>query len=128
LRGGKALAVDIEKIKENLRRRESIRKEAFRDRFDAATRDFDRIVGMIVEKYSPKRIVQWGSLLDAEQFDDHSDIDIAVEGILDAESYFALLGDAMKLTRFPLDIVQLEKIEPEFAELILFKGRIVYES
>ncbi len=63
-----------------------------------------------------------------EQFDENSDIDIAIEGILDATRYFALLGDAMELTRFPIDIVQLEKIEPEFAELILLKGKIIYES
>jgi hypothetical protein len=44
-------------------------------------------------------------------------------GINEAERYFALLGDAMGLTRFSLDIVQLEKIEPEFAELILLKGK-----
>jgi hypothetical protein len=34
----------------------------------------------------------------------------------------------MEMTKFPLDIVQLEKIEPEFAELILLKGKIIYES
>ena len=98
------------------------------ERFHAATKDFDRIVRMIVEKYRPRRIVQWGSLLRPDHFDEHSDIDIATEGILDAETWFALLGDAMELTRFPLDIVQLEKIEPEFAAQILRKGKVVYES
>jgi hypothetical protein len=39
-----------------------------------------------------------------------------------------LLGDAMALTRFRVDIVQLERIEPEFAELIRLKGKVVYES
>jgi len=37
-------------------------------------------------------------------YDENSDIDIAVEGIIDAEKYFAMLGDAMSLTRFRLDI------------------------
>lgn len=120
--------MDIKKVKENLGKRKAIRKEAARRRFDQATRDFEKIVRMIIDDYAPKRIVQWGSLLHPEQFDDHSDIDIAVEGILDAETYFALLGDAMNLTRLPLDIVQLEKIEPEFAELILLKGKVVYEG
>ena len=31
------------------------------------------------------------------------------------------------MTEFPVDIVQLERIEPEFRELLLKKGRIVYE-
>jgi len=65
--------------------------------------------------------------LDFQAFDENSDIDIAIEGIIDAEKYFALLGDAMSLTRFPLDIVQLERIEPEFAEIILSKGKLIYE-
>ncbi len=120
--------LDIKKIKKNLHKREEIKKQARLKRFDAATRDFCTIVQMIINRYSPKKIVQWGSLLLSEQFDENSDIDIAIEGILDAARYFALLGDAMELTRFPLDIVQLEKIEPEFAELILLKGKIIYES
>ena len=82
---------------------------------------------MIINRYQPLKIVQWGSLLDFQTFDENSDIDIAVEGIINAEKYFALLGDAMLLTRFPLDIVQLERIELEFAELILSKCKIIYE-
>jgi len=120
--------LNIKKVKENLYKREQIKKEARLKRFDAAISDFNAIIQMIINQYSPKKIVQWGSLLHAEQFDENSDIDIAIEGILDAAKYFALLGDAMKLTRFPLDIIQLEKIEPEFAELILLKGKIIYES
>ncbi len=119
---------DIQKIKENLQKREDAKKQARRERFEAATRDFDAIVRMIIDKYAPEQIVQWGSLLHPEQFDEHSDIDIALKGITDAETYFALLGDAMDLTRFRLDIVQLEKIEPEFAELIMSKGKIIHES
>ena len=119
---------DIQKIKENLHQREESRRQARRKRFDAASDDFRAIVRMIITRYSPRKIVQWGSLLHPEQFDENSDIDIAVEGITDAERYFALLGDAMNLTRFRPDIVQLEKIEPEFAELILLKGKTIYEA
>ncbi|QTA82130.1 Uncharacterized protein dnl_44970 [Desulfonema limicola] len=120
--------MDIKKIKENLQKREQKKKDARLKLFEAALFDFNAIIQMIINRYSPKRIVQWGSLLDSNKFDENSDIDIALEGILDPEKYFALLGDAMELTRFPLDIVQLEKIEPEFAELILLKGKIIYES
>ena len=111
--------LDIKAINENLHKREAIKRQARLNRFELSTGDFWSIVRMIIDKYSPKKIVQWGSLLFSEQFDENSDIDIAIEGISDATRYFALLGDAMELTRFPLDIVQLEKIEPEFAELIL---------
>ncbi len=120
--------MDIKKIKETLLKREQAKRQAELKRFAAATDDFSAIIQMIISRYSPKKIVQWGSLLHPEQFDENSDIDIAVQGITDAERYFALLGDAMQMTCFPLDIVQLEKIEPEFAELILLKGKIIYES
>jgi hypothetical protein len=31
------------------------------------------------------------------------------------------------MTRFPVDIVQLEHVEPAYRELILEKGLVVYE-
>ncbi len=122
------IILDIKKVKENLYKRNEIKKQARLKRFNAATNDFNVIVRMIINKYSPEKIVHWGSLLHPEQFDENSDIDIAIKGIPEAKRYFALLGDAMELTRFPLDIVQLEKIEPEFSDLILSKGKVIYES
>ena len=97
------------------------------ERWRQAKADCANIVTMIIERYKPKRLVQWGSLLDKEQFNERSDIDLALEGIVDAETYFALLGDAMNMTSFRVDIVQLEKIEPEFASLIRSKGIVIYE-
>jgi hypothetical protein len=38
-----------------------------------------------------------------------------------------LLGEAQDMTRFPLDIVQLEKIAPEHAEDIRQHGKLIYE-
>ncbi|MEA2013241.1 MAG: hypothetical protein U9O87_09250 [Verrucomicrobiota bacterium] len=52
-----------------------------------AKKDFDSIVDMLRE-YNPKRIYQWGSLLNSEQFDVNSDIDIAVEGIKSVAIFF----------------------------------------
>jgi predicted nucleotidyltransferase len=72
-------------------------------------------------------VYQWGSLIDGSHFSEISDIDIAVEGIRTADKYFALLGDAMVMTEFPLDIVQLEKIDPEFRKQIMIRGKLVYE-
>jgi len=95
--------------------------------FEKAENDCRNIVTMIIEKYSPKRVYQWGSLLHPDQFREYSDIDLAVEGITDVEIFFSLIGDAMRLTRFHLDIVQIEKIEPEFAESIITRGKTVYE-
>ncbi len=43
-------------------------------------------------------------------FSEISDIDIALEGLSGPEEYFAILGDAMFMTSFPLDIIELEMI------------------
>lgn len=96
-------------------------------RLKQARRDFEAISGMIIEKYKPAAIYQWGSLLRENHFSEISDIDIAVEGITSPEDFFSLLGEAMQMTEFPLDIVQMEKIEPEFRSQILKRGRVVYE-
>jgi len=56
-----------------------------------------------------------------------SDIDIAVEGIADTETFFELYGKALALTSFPLDVVDLARIEPAHADSIRGRGRLVYE-
>ena len=113
--------------KKHLLQKERLRKKANQFRFVQAQQDAEKIVQMIVEKYSPLRIYQWGSLLYPDQFQEISDIDIGVEGICDVVQFFSLLGEAMKRTKFSLDIVQMEKLVPEFAEIIKMKGRVVYE-
>lgn len=119
---------NIKRAKENLRRREEERRMHNLELWRQARSDFDNIVLMVIERYRPKRLIQWGSLLDSGKFDERSDIDLATEGVVEAERYFALLGDAMAMTAFRVDIVQLEKIEPEFAEIIRSKGVVIYED
>jgi predicted nucleotidyltransferase len=92
-----------------------------------AVHDFDAIVRMIIDEFNPSRVYQWGSLLRPDRFRDYSDIDVAVEGVVEAEAYFRMVGKAQAMTDFPVDIVQLEKIEPEFAQSIRTDGKLVYE-
>ena len=92
-----------------------------------ARRDFKKILALIVTKYRPTRIYQWGSLLDKDHFNERSDLDIAVEGVKSAKDFFAIYGDADALTGFPLDLVELDKIHPLHAESIRKNGRLVYE-
>ena len=107
------------------KRKKRIRRN--RGLYKKASNDCSKIIKMIIEKYNPKRIYQWGSLLHPEQFCEISDIDIAVEGIGSAELFFALYGDASDLTAFPLDLVELEKIEPVHRNSIVKRGKAVYE-
>ncbi len=119
--------VDIQKARENLEKRAEIRRSRNLKLHAAAVEDSKRIIEMIAADYKPRWIIQWGSVLDSRNFNSYSDIDIAVEGITEAETFFRLLGDAMAMTSFPLHIVQIEKIEPEYAESILERGKVVYE-
>ena len=121
------MKVDLIRSREFLRRRSADRQAALDKRFAQATAEARAIVALAAQRYRPKRIYQWGSLLDRSRFWEHSDVDVAVEGLASAGQFFALYGDADRLTSFPLDLVELERIEPEYAELIRTKGRLVYE-
>ena len=109
-----------------LARREAVRQRELDSRFRTAWVDFDRIVEMIVREFGPLRIWQWGSLLHRRHFSVRSDIDIAVEGLGPAERLFQLHARAEELTGLPLHIVELERIEPEYARLIRTSGRLVH--
>ncbi|MDE0024595.1 MAG: hypothetical protein OXP69_09320 [Spirochaetaceae bacterium] len=109
-----------------LQRREASRQRELDARFDAAWSEFDSIVEMIVREFAPLRVWQWGSLLDRRHFSARSDIDIAVEGLGRAERLFELYARAEELTTFPLHVVELERIETEYARLIRGSGRLVH--
>jgi len=38
-----------------------------------------------------------------------------------------MIGEADEMTDFPLDIVQIEKIDPIFGDSIRKKGKLIYE-
>ena len=109
-----------------LRRRQADRQRKLDERFETAWGEFDRIVEMIVGEFAPRRIWQWGSLLHRSRFSERSDIDIALEGLGSAERLFQVHARAEELSTFPLDIVELERIEPEYAHLIRTWGRLVH--
>ena len=110
-----------------LRRREAARQRGLDERFETAWEEFHRIVEMIAGEFAPYRIWQWGSLLHRHRFCERSDdIDIALEGLGAAERLFQVYARAEELSTFPLDIVELERIEPEYAHLIRTTGRLVH--
>lgn len=90
-----------------------------------AQADAQKIIDMIIARYAPQRIIQWGSVLQPEHFSEASDIDLAVVGV-DPVTFLRLLGDAEDLTRFPLDLLRWEEVPPAFQEVILSKGKVVY--
>lgn len=118
---------DYTKARQFLERKEQDQKKALEKRYNQAWQDSQEIIKFIIERYNPQRIYQWGSLLDREHFAEISDIDIALEGITSAEQIFEIYGNIMNMSDFSIDLVQMEKIAPEFAEIIKKKGKVVYE-
>ncbi len=97
-------------------------------RWELASQDARKIIAMIQTEFSPLAIYQWGSVIHKENFREYSDIDIAVEGLAQVDAIFKIARKADTLTTFPVHIVELEKIEPQYAELIRRKGKKIYES
>ena len=118
---------DIEEARENLKKRRAKAAAEREKLFVRATADCEAIIGLITDRFNPKRVYQWGSLLHKELFTDYSDIDIALEGMGSIEDVMELERIAESMTEFPLHIVEMEKINPAHAEIIKSKGRVVYE-
>ncbi len=116
----------VEEMRRFIARKARRRKEKNAALWRKARQDAAEIVAMIAERFAPRAIYQWGSVLDGSTFSDISDIDIAVEGIPSQELFFDLVGKAEAMTEFPLDIVEIERVEPEYARLIRTNGKRVY--
>ncbi len=117
---------ELRQMRDRLLRRASAREQALAASLAEARADFQKIVSHIASTWQPKRIWQWGSLIDGAHFSERSDIDLALEGIDSAEAFFAILGEAERMTRLPVDIVEIERIHPAYAESIRARGRVVY--
>jgi predicted nucleotidyltransferase len=119
---------DISIIRSFLKSKSKRKKERLAALHSAAVSDFNRIVWCLIHDFTPKRIYQWGSLIESDRFSEISDIDIAVEGWKDPETALKAGAAIEKLTAFPVDLVELERIHPAHAESIRRKGKIVYEK
>ena len=119
--------IDLDRVRAFLRDRDRRREARLDARFEIARRDARAIVAQIAAQVNPRRVYQWGSLLDRTRFSEISDIDIAVEGLRDPAEFFRTLGIAMQGTTLPVDVVELEKVPPETAEHIRARGALVHE-
>ena len=119
--------IDLHRVRTFLADKESRRRARIDARFAQATRDARAIVAAIAEQVNPRRIYQWGSLLDRARFSEISDIDIAVEGLRGPAEFFRTLGIAMDGTSMPVDVVELEKVPEDVADRIRRRGALVHE-
>ncbi len=118
---------DIAAARRNYRARGEECRARLRRLWERAREEADEAVRIVVEHYRPKRVIQWGSVLRPEAFTEISDIDIAVEGIDDMESWSRMERDLLAVVSFPLDLVRFDRIHPEHQRQILSRGVVVYE-
>ena len=119
--------VDLDQVRAFLAKRERQRRARVDQRYTQATRDARAIVSEIAAQVNPRRIYQWGSLLDRKRFSEISDLDIAVEGLDGPAEFFQVLGIAMNGTPLPVDVVELEKLPSDIADRIRMRGALVHE-
>jgi hypothetical protein len=62
--GDSSFDIDLNAVRAFLATKEERRRVALDLRFERARTDFDAIVERIVARHSPRRVYQWGSLLD----------------------------------------------------------------
>ena len=119
--------VNLDQVRAFLAERERRRRERIDERYAQASREAGAIVSEIAAQVNPRRIYQWGSLLDRKRFSEISDLDLAVEGLNGPAEFFQVLGIAMNGTALPVDVVELEKLPADVAERIRKRGALVHE-
>ena len=119
---------EIAEARANLERRHAARRAKLADRLEAARADARRIAEHIVRVYRRRRLYQWGSLVQGTHFNEHSDIDFAVDGVDDPAAFFAMLKDCEEMTSFPVDIVDLKTVMRPYRRSIVERGRLVYQA
>ena len=119
---------DIPAARENWRKRVDERTRQRRELWEKARTEADRAIALIIERYKPRRVIQWGSVLRPERFTEISDIDIAVEGVTDPETWNRLETDVLAVVSFPLHLIPFEQVIPIHQQDILSRGRVVYEG
>ena len=119
--------IDLDRARAFQTEKERRRRGRIDARFEQATRDASAIVAAIAEQVNPRRIYQWGSLLDRSRFSEISDIDFAIEGLRGPAEFFRTLGIAMEGTTLPVDVIELEKVPEDIADHIRARGAMVHE-
>lgn len=117
---------DVAAAREFLRKKAERRQTKCRELWQRAAADAEAIKQHIIERYNPKRILQWGSVLHPERFREDSDIDFAVEGI-SSEVFLELYRTAEELTNFPLHLLLWECVPDYYQRHLLLMGSVVYE-
>jgi len=87
------------------------------------------IINIVREHLHPKRIILFGSRAKGKE-KEYSDFDIAVEGVEMDIRKERLLKEALdeKMGIYTVEVIDLDKVDEGFKQLVLKTGRVIYEG
>jgi predicted nucleotidyltransferase len=99
------------------------------ERLEAGRKAARRCAQFLAGRYGVHRVYLFGSMLGNSLIHQHSDIDLAVEG-LSPEDYMHALAEIWMLLPpgFELDLVPLEDAFPEMIERVQTEGEVLYDA
>jgi len=92
-----------------------------------AVRDTERIVAFVVMKCQPIAVYIFGELIEANLFDDHSHIQLAIEGPVPADLAESLIQGIKRISGFSVDLLFLADCQPALVRSIRQTGFRAYE-
>jgi predicted nucleotidyltransferase len=115
------MAVTAKQMAAGLRRREELRLAAGRNRADALIGRLPEARRILVDVHGARKVALFGSLASGEPRE-HSDVDLAVEGLRPA-AYFPALADVTAALGCTVDLVRTEGAPDSLLERIAAEGR-----
>lgn len=105
----------------------ALRDETLREGLrEDALKTARRMARILVRDFGVTRVVLFGSAVREKSFDDASDIDIAVEGLMKRD-YFTALARLMRESQFEIDLKPIEDVSGSLRQRIE-KGMVLYEK
>ena len=105
----------------------ALRDETLREGLrEDALKTARRMARILVRDFGVTRVVLFGSAVREKSFDDASDIDIAVEGLMKRD-YFTALARLMRESQFEIDLKPIEDVSGSLRQRIE-KGMLLYEK
>ncbi len=124
------MIVDAKASRAYLEARAAQERQAAEERRQAALAVLDAGARAVFARFPQvRRAYLFGSALDAGAFLATSDLDIAVDVTLDAETFFALWRDLESaVPGYEFDIIELDRADVHFADRVRETGELIYEA
>jgi len=124
------MVVDAKASRAYLEARAAQERQAAEERRQAALAALAAGAPAVFARFSQvRRAYLFGSALDAGAFLAASDLDIAVDAVLDAEGFFTLWRDLeAAVPGWEIDLIELDRRDVYFADRVRETGELIYEA